>query len=361
MVQAFIRTSRASRISLLTIALIFVLQALQIQAATTKQSFASNDAFTPKEHCILNVLNGYRNRYLKFQVKLKSKKIMNMFTMERKLRAWRKKMGLEHEQDLQTDWSSESNSRALRSRSLRISRRSRRTNFNDPYSKFAVSDRKFAKSMGDKIKIFGRLFTPEQLKDQKGITEYIQKKWVSSLRRGKYFNQESFLASEMQDFMVNQFNLYKRYRIELSHCKLNTDPSMKRCESQYGKGNCEVMYSGVVHNKCKEGLQRVGCCSCASPCPSSQYVDDNYYCQPAKTYHLDVFHNKAECEKQHSKCSLINNRYVADCVAGFERMGDQLECRITCPQGWKKTESGKCLKPHIVSLGTPFIWIKSDN
>ena len=50
--------------------------------------------------------------------------------------------------------------------------------------------------------------------------------------------------------------------------------------------------------------------------------------------------------------------FVPACVKGFSAEGAQ--CRIDCPKGYKVIK-GRCARKGIVSLGTPFLWIASDN
>lgn len=118
----------------------------------------------------------------------------------------------------------------------------------------------------------------------------------------------------------------------------------------------------MVSKKCPNGLQRIGCCSCGLPCPSNYFKAKGFYCLRDRKYSLDKFKTKKECSIQYkSTCMKIKvnsgNYWVPGCAHGFKREGSI--CRILCPNGYKKYK-GKCVRKGIISLGTPFVWIKSD-
>jgi len=223
--------------------------------------------------------------------------------------------------------------------------------------------RKFLDENKDKLKIFGVWFTYRVLKYNPGkVINYMKEHWSRTVLKGQWYNHEASATNKFQQFLVNQFGLFKKYRTELDHCHLNTKPSMERCETIYGKDNCLILYAGVVHKKCPEGLERVGCCSCATPCPKNFYSDDFYYCLRSKVYKLDIYHTEKECIAEQHTCHQISNKFIGQCAAGFEQVQNTLDCRTLCPGGWRGIEKSiQCQKPTIVSLGTPFIWIKSDN
>lgn len=54
----------------------------------------------------------------------------------------------------------------------------------------------------------------------------------------------------------------------------------------------------------------------------------------------------------------VGEMYAPYCSKGFSQDGDL--CRIDCPADYKLIH-GKCAKPDVLSVGTPFTWIHSDN
>ena len=314
----------------------------------------SSDAYTSKEKCVLNILEAYKQHHIGFMVKLRSKKILKLYNLEHKLKSWNSKM---KENSLESAGVNGWEGRRLLAKGGWKSKARYHSGHevNDPHLKA------FIRKQGANMLLFGKLYSKSTLRKQHQLLAKIRKNWVSTLIKGKSYNQESFHASEIQNFLVNQYNLHQQYKADLEKCRLNTTSSLLRCESLYGRGTCEMLYPGVVHKKCPAGLQRVGCCSCAPGCPNSSfYQEDNYYCVPFKVYSLDPYITQSECEKTHPKCSQVEGRFVGACKTGFTLIADSIECQVDCPKGWA-VEEQKCRKPDIVSLGTPLVWIKSDN
>ena len=327
-------------------------------------NFFSKMDYTPKESCLMGIVDSYKERYIRFMVNMKSKEIIRLYDLEKKLEKWNKRM--------KTDRFEDEVPVVGEARRLEVFSGKQKGNFeahkkNRYFRQFSSKDTKnhhladFIRKQGQKMLLFGKLYSRKALKNQTHLLEKIRTNWVSTLIRGKSYNQESYYLSQIQNLLVNQFNLHKRYKTELIKCRLNNAPSVSRCESLYGSQACEVIFPGVVHKKCPVGLQRVGCCSCAPSCPNpSFFTEDNYYCRPTKVYRLDPYTTKVECEMNHQKCEEIEGRFIGQCKAGFTRIPDSIECRVNCPDGWVEEEQ-KCRKPNIESLGTPFLWIKSDN
>lgn len=307
--------------------------------------YASNNAFTGKEICVLKVLNLYKMHYLKYVFYKRAKMIKKLYNLERQ----RRKYDRLHSEEIENEDTGEN----TWTESRRLVRKTE-IEFNKKHL------RQFIKKMGDKMKIFGKVFTYKQLKRKKETLRKIRKNWVSTVARGSAFNRESTLSRDIQNLLMHQFGLARMYKRRLTHCNLNTQPSLARCEQMHGTGSCETLYSGVVHKKCPKGLQRVGCCSCAPPCPIHHFKDDNYFCTPKKNYKLDLYYTKSECQLEQKNCIKVGSKFTGVCKAGFHQVKDSLECRVDCPKGWT-VENNSCLKPGIISLGTPFVWIKSDN
>lgn len=305
-------------------------------------------SLTNKEKCVSNILAMYRNNYIKYIVKLRTRLIKRLYIIERKNKYWRQRTQQEGTEDKKSDWSRGINDEA-------------RTDGRRLLNKLTKDEEAaFIKKMGDKVKIFGKVFTEKEIKRPAEILADFKKHWIITLLKGQTFNRESKVASNIQSFLVNQFNLHRRYKSELRRCFLNEKPSMERCESMYGKNSCELLYSGVVHKRCPEGTQRVGCCSCAAPCPSKFYKSENYFCLRSQHYYLDRYSTQAECQQEHKICSQLGNLFYGNCITGFTREAETNICKVNCPAGWA-IHDGKCIKPNITSLGTPFVWIKSDN
>lgn len=302
--------------------------------------FAINDAFTGKEKCILKTLNMYKMHFLKFVLYHRAKEITQLYKLELSKRHFDRIRGMNRQYN---DWQ---NSRGLTNQATK--------SFNK------IHLQKFIKKMGPKMKIFGKLFTYKQLKLKYKTLKKLRGNWVSTIRRGRTFNVESSRAADIQNMLMHQFGLPKKYRMRLTHCKLNSKPLMDKCQNMYGSNTCEVLYSGVVHKKCPKGMERVGCCSCAPPCPAHHFKDDHYFCKPKKSYQLDLYSTLSECKLEQIECSKVEDKYTGNCKAGFERDAELPQCRAQCPQGWKEIKES-CLKPGILSLGTPFVWDKSDN
>ena len=300
--------------------------------------FAANDPFTSKERCVLKAVSRFKTNYLRFVVTKRAKRIAELYRLER-LR--RKKF------KLRNTWG---NSRDLKE----TVKASREEEYNQQHI------RQFIKKMGKKMQIFGRVYSEIELQDPQKLLKTIRHNWINALTVDTSNNRESVLASEIQNLLIHQFSLSKRYKADLEHCHLSTAPSLRRCEKMFGKNSCEVLYSGVVHKKCPKGLFRVGCCSCAPSCPQDHFLEDHYFCRPKQSYQLDQFLTKEECEKQLGRCDLIADHFVGQCKPGFKKAADLPECQVECPRGWTEMQE-KCLKPGIVSLGTPFVWIKSDD
>src|SRR3990167_197248 len=325
-------------------------------------------AFTNKEICIRNVIEGYKNKYIPFNVKKRIKQITKMYRMEKKQRKVLSPQADGGEEDGGQEWQSfadiggnQAGARLLEMRSV--------SGQNIQPRKLALKRklhphlRKFLDENKEKLKIFGVWFSYKTLrKNPAKVISYMKEHWSRTVLKGQWYNHEASASSKFQRFLVNQFGLFKKYRSELDHCHLNVKPSLERCEGMYGKNNCLMLYAGVVHKKCPQGLERVGCCSCATPCPSDFYRDDFYYCIRSKFYRLDQYHTEKECVNEQHSCRKYKNKFIGHCAAGFEQEDKIPVCRTLCPGGWTQIErSLECLKPTIVSLGTPFIWIKSDN
>lgn len=325
-------------------------------------------AFTNKEICIRNVIEGYKNKYIPFNVKRMIKKITKMYRMERKRRKNLVNQVDSAEDDGGSDWQSFADvggNQAGNSRRLEMVNAFE--NAAKPrllkLKKIHPHLKKFIHENREKLKIFGVWFTYKTLRRSPAkVINYMKRHWSRTVLKGQWYNHEASASSKFQRFLVNQFGLFKKYRTELDHCHLNVKPSLERCEGMYGKNNCLVLYAGVVHKKCPDGLVRVGCCSCATPCPQNFYRDDFYYCVRSKVYALDQYHTETECTAEQHSCQKRGSRYIGHCAAGFQQEGQLPRCRVLCPTGWKQIENSfECLKPTIISLGTPFIWIKSDN
>lgn len=301
-------------------------------------SFAVNDPFTAKERCVLRVANLFKSKYLKYVVMRRAKRIADYYRLE-KLR--RKSFGYRRIWDP--------------SRDLKVKKK---LSNQDAYIRQHI--RQFIKKMGKRMQIFGKVYSEKSVNNPEKLLRHIRHNWINALRVDTSNNKESILGSEIQNMLIHQFSLRKRYKTELEHCHLSVKPSLKRCEKMNGKGSCEVLYSGVVHKKCPSGLWRVGCCSCAPKCPDSHFVEDHYFCRPKQSYQLDVYVTETECVKEQGTCELYGDRYIGQCKNGFKKADDLPACQVECPKGWTGLQE-KCLKPGIVSLGTPFVWIKSDD
>lgn len=301
--------------------------------------YAINNAFTGKEICVLKVVNKYKMHFLKYVLYRRAKSVMRLYKLEH---SRRKSDRLHSLYESKSDW----NSRALVNPEVK------------QYNKMHLH--KFIKKMGSKMKIFGRVFTYKELKNKYSTLKKLRENWIRTVRKGSSFNIESSLAANIQNLLMHQFGLPKKYQMQLSRCKLNTISSMQKCQKMYGPDSCVVLYSGVVHKKCPQGLERVGCCSCAPACPNNHFIDNLYFCKPKENYKLDQYHTLSECQKEQKSCMKFEEKFTGECKPGFERDRDFPECRAQCPQGWKEINES-CLKPGIISLGTPFVWDKSDN
>ena len=191
------------------------------------------------------------------------------------------------------------------------------------------------------------------------LVKYMRRNWYKMISYKKRWLYRE--VREMNDINTALYyfkNFPKKYRIRLSRCKLNLKPSMERCDSLHGKGNCVKLSPAMVHSKCPKGMVRVGCCSCAKPCPKKYFKTRGYYCLRTRVYKLDKFKTAKECKLQnHGKCYKASKAWVPSCAKGFLREGQN--CRIACPKGYKMFH-GKCGRLDITSLGSPFTWIHSD-
>lgn len=202
------------------------------------------------------------------------------------------------------------------------------------------------------------------------LTRYLLSHWKDTLSDRKYwlFHKLASLQS-MNTLLLYSKSLPKKYQMRLQRCKLNLNPALKRCESLYSKGNCEKISEGMVAKKCPKGKSRVGCCSCASPCPSGMFRASGFYCIPQRKYNLDQFKTLEECKKQNKnqQCSMVTKTekkkklkmWVSHCKKGFV-VENLTSCKIACPKDYKIGTHGRCVRKGIMSIGTPFTWIKSD-
>ena len=346
-------------------AILLSILAFSCQNNLENAHFASNNALTGKEQCVKSVVNMYKHHYIPYIIRRKAKKILQLYRLERKLRAYSKRMRNSGNEDLSVpDWRSseeqvDTTRRKGETRRLTMRRRSallRRRKFRNAHL------RAFIKRMGYKMKLFGKVYKPKELRNYHKLIKKISRNWFKTLTHGKWYNQESVDGAAIERMLIHQYSLKMRYQQMLTHCHLNMTPSIERCEHMHGKGECSVLYSGVVHRKCPPGMVRVGCCSCATPCPSGLFKEDFFFCARHRRYKLDRFHLKSECEATHKKCHEYHRSFIPDCKEGFSLQPHDGSCLVNCPHNWKQmNNAARCLKPTIISLGTPFVWIKADN
>lgn len=197
------------------------------------------------------------------------------------------------------------------------------------------------------------------LKRKFAMVKFMRSNWQKMLSyKNRWLFKEVNILTDINTTLLHFDNLPKIYKIRLERCKLNLSAALQRCESLHGKGNCEKQNAGVVQKKCPAGMERIGCCSCAKKCPDF-FKSKGYYCLRSNIYKMDKFKQLKECQIQNKgQCMKVGEMYSPLCSKGFSQDGDL--CRIDCPVGYKVIH-GKCAKPDVISLGTPFSWIQSDN
>lgn len=172
------------------------------------------------------------------------------------------------------------------------------------------------------------------------------------------------------EFALSHFKIFPPdIKIRMNACRLNLSRALNRCERLSGAGNCYKISPTMVQKRCPNGMTQIGCCSCVSKCPNNFYKENGPFCKRERIYELDPFETEDECIKHHKKCEKHNRKkgmttvYTARCRPGFEdfhNLKGKIFCRVGCPENWKR-KGLNCIKPGLVDLGTPYLWIKSDN
>ena len=139
----------------------------------------------------------------------------------------------------------------------------------------------------------------KKLKREKKLVSYLRNHWQRMLTyKNRWLYREIDIHYQLNSALIYFDSFPKLYKIRLEQCQLNMHPSILRCESLHGKGNCEKLTPTMVHKKCPFGSSRVGCCSCAKVCPDSMFKPKGYYCLRTKSYKLDTFKTLTECQLQ---------------------------------------------------------------
>ena len=146
---------------------------------------------------------------------------------------------------------------------------------------------------------------------------------------------------------------------KIKSCNLNLKNAKERCETSYGKDNCEQITPAAFQTKCDQYFVRVGCCHCAMSCPAG-WKEDDYHCIKPEMKNTEVYKTSEECEKVNKgKCEQSGSEWTQTCGIHFRRIGSN-GCVPVCPFGWHD-EGNRCRKPADYRMAQPFLWQKGDN
>lgn len=153
-------------------------------------------------------------------------------------------------------------------------------------------------------------------------------------------------------------NMPQDVQDKVKACGLNLSPALARCESAYGKGNCEQISASSYQTKCDQLFQRTGCCHCAMQCPVG-YTEDDYHCIKPEHKTLAQYKDEETCKKTEKTCVQRGSRWTGECGIGYGRLGVSI-CKAICPFGWHD-EGKRCRKPADYRMAQPFLWQRGDN
>lgn len=312
-------------------------------------------ALTPKQQCIRKVLLIYKYHYIRWYIYRRTmilrRRLIHKLRMLRRMNG--RKLFLRHTLYLRYFRRRSKHHRKLKHHLGRryYSHRYHRYRYRKRYARY--------RRRRLKAKLLFLHLTLSRLRRRWKLIRYLRRNWFKMIAyRKRWLYREVRDANDINTALYYFNNFPKKYRIRLDRCKLNLQPAIGRCESLYGKGNCEKLSPTMVHRKCPKGMLRVGCCSCAKPCPQKYFKTKGYYCLRTRVYKLDKFKTEKECKRQNKgQCYKAGGMFVPNCAKGFLREGQN--CRIACPKDYKMYH-GKCGRLDITSMGSPFIWIHSD-
>ena len=318
-----------------------------------------SDGLTPKQKCIKKIAYFFRHRFLRWYSHTHLKKLRKKASRRpprgRKLK-YRK---------------------STRHSSWRFSAPRRRSTWVYRSTRHRRRYPKRAKKKSKSENLFGIKIQKNSLSKKSKAFHLLKNHWRNFLsHRFKSKNREIYAEDQIW-YMLNYYErLPLKYKMGIKSCNLNMGPALDRCQSLYGENSCQVVSPTIVQKKCPEGKQQVGCCECAQSCPKSEFETKGFYCKKVKFYTVLSFNSLKECvkyvgsgtgsnQKEKYGCKEVKkNVFQPDCKTGFskEEINGQVTCLVKCPDGFKQHKKNKfrCLRPGRESLGTPFLWIKSD-
>lgn len=145
---------------------------------------------------------------------------------------------------------------------------------------------------------------------------------------------------------------------KILNCNLDLSPSLKRCEMQFGQGQCEK-YHMMFFQKCAEGFSSVGCCICALKCPEeTKPISQGLLCKKPDVIMRNISEDKSFCVEGKKECYKHNKHYIENCPIGYNEVGLGL-CAYDCPGGWRDL-GNYCEPPSIYSRKGGYLWTPGD-
>ena len=330
-----------------------------------------SQGLTPKQKCIKKIAYFYRHRYLKWYTR-------THLSILRKKASFLKPP---HGRKLETQ-KSQNNTRQNNWRFVASNRRQswvyrpRR-----PYQRPQPRRRRYLKKKKPHMQnLFGLRIHKSTLNRRSRAYHLLKNHWRSVFSNTFKSRNHEIFAEDQIWYMLNYYDrLPLKYKMSIKNCNLNMTPAIQRCESLYGKKSCKMISPTMVQKQCSADKEQIGCCECAKSCPKGTFETKGFYCTKVKYYAILNFNSLDECNKynnsgtaskkeaknESSSCTKVKeNVFQPNCKPGFSKeiINGQNSCLVKCPEGFSQHRRNKlrCLRPGRESLGTPFIWIKSD-